>query len=285
MRALRSIAALLLTAVGVVLLLGAVAGWLIGQHRDPTGSFTAELAPVHSDGYAIVVPDLVGLAQRHGVARWLGPGDLRVTARSSDRLVLALAPAVEASRYLDGVARTEVTGIGYASGAQPVSVGTVGGTDVPGTLPSSWALAMDGRAVEWSMDTDGPVSLVVFRADGRPGLTATLTAGLRPSSWGVLAGGLLFGGAAVVLAGAAFLVLPGPRREVVLVVERDRVVDVADRIAGHMGTDWIPRRNRRRRRAPVLDDLYADRRAGEANDGSDPLSRAEAGASYVHTAT
>src|SRR5262245_65239986 len=148
MRAVRTVAGLILTALGSVMLLAAIGGWIASQHRDSSGAYTADLAPIHTDGYAIVVPDVVGATQRHGIARMLGLGHVRVSADSSDDVVLVLAPAVEVSRYIAGVSRVEVTGIGYSAGPQPVTVGTVTGTGVPSTLLSNWNRVTNGRAVD-----------------------------------------------------------------------------------------------------------------------------------------
>jgi hypothetical protein len=148
MRTLRPLAGLFFAAVGVPLLLITVAAWIVGMHRDADGAFTARLAPVHATGYAIVVPDLVGAVQRHGAGGLIGPGDLRVSVASPDRVLLAIAPTVEVSRYLDGVARTELAGVGYATGPQPVWSGHIPGTAPAHGLPSisPWLVVPAGHA-------------------------------------------------------------------------------------------------------------------------------------------
>jgi hypothetical protein len=241
MRTLRPIAGLFFAAVGVLMLLIAVAAWIVGLHRDADGAFTARLAPVHASGYAIVVPDLAGAVQRHGAGRLIGLGDLRLSVASPDRVLLAIAPTVDVSRYLDGVARTELSGVGYATGSQPVWSG-----DIPGTAPAHglpliapWLVVPSDHALGWSLAKDTPMSLVVMRADGQPGLTVTLTAGLSPPSWGLVLAGLLLVGGVVLTGGGVLLVWPVPRREVVLMVDPDH----ADEVAERLGPWWAPRQS------------------------------------------
>lgn len=189
MRFVRPFIGLLFAVAGLLSLVTAGTEWQLGQHRDPDGAFSAELSPVHTDGYAVVVPDLAGLMQRHGLARLLGSTDLRLSAASTVPVLIALAPSTDVNQFLDGVGRAAVTGVGYATGAQPVSVIDVGGTTVPTLLPREWTVATGW--LPWTVQTRTPMSLVVLRADGRPGLTVTFTARLMPPGWALPAGGLL----------------------------------------------------------------------------------------------
>jgi hypothetical protein len=210
MRFVRPLIGLLFGAAGLFFLFAAGVGWQVGQHRDPDGAFSAELTPVHTDGYAVVVPDLAGAVKRHGLAHLLASTELRVSAGSSAPVVLALAPAADVNRFLDGVGRAAITGVGYAVGAQPVSVSTIAGTTVPTLLPREWTVATGW--LPWTVQTKTPMSLVVLRADGRPGLTVTFTASLSPPTWALPAGGVLFVSGLLLVLFAVFLVRPVARR-------------------------------------------------------------------------
>jgi len=263
MRIRRPLAGLFLAAAGVPMLLLALTAGIVGLHRDGDGAFTARLAPVHATGYAIVVPDLAGTVRRHGAGGLIGAGDLRVSVASSDRVLLAIAPTVDVSRYLDGVARTELVGVGYASGSQPVLSG-----DIPGTAPAHglplippWLVVPAGPALSWSLANDTRMSLVVVRADGQPGLTVTLTAGLSPPSWSLVLAGLFLVAGVLLTGGGVFLVWPVPRRELVLTADPDDVDDVGD----GFGPWWAPRR--------------------PADESDPPYDEAELQQGYVETAT
>ena len=113
-----------------------VAAWVVGDQRDQQGAFVTTLAPVQTDGYAVVVPDVAGVFARHGIARLLGDGRLTINVRSTspddtDLIVVALVPAGDATRYLSGTARTEVGAVGYSTGVQPVQ-----SIEVPGEAPT-----------------------------------------------------------------------------------------------------------------------------------------------------
>jgi hypothetical protein len=254
MRALRSAVGLALVAVAACLLFSAVVGFLVSRHRDG-GSFTAPIATIHADGQAIVVPDLAAAVHSHGGARVLGDGQLRITAQGDEPLVLVLAPAADAARYLDGVARTQVVGVGYAHGQQPVELASIPGAGTLASLPPGWTAVRDGRPLDWAMASDPPMSLLILRADGQPGVTADIAVALRPAWLGAGVAGLLLAGIGAFAAGALLLLWPGPRREMLLVVDADRVADVAGRIAERISA-----------RSPRDDDLVLIPAAKEAAD-------------------
>jgi hypothetical protein len=213
MRVLRSAAGLVLLVAGVAASLGGVAGWVIGDHRTGDGSFVAELAPVHTDGYAISVPDVSGLVARHGAGRLLGDGELRLTVRADRPVVVALVPAVEASRYLTGVERTEVVGVGFASGAQPVQTWDQVGGEPRSAIPRSspWLVVGPGEPLALDLPSAQSMSLVVLRSDRDPDFTVTVTASLRPPSWGLATAMLLLVGGLGLCSGTALVLLRRPR--------------------------------------------------------------------------
>jgi hypothetical protein len=208
MRFVRPLIGLLFGAAGLLSMFTAGMAWQLGQHRDADGAFSAELSPVHSDGYAVVVPDLAGTLRRHGAARLLGSTELRISVTAPTPVVLALAPATEVNQYLDGVARAAITGVGYSVGAQPVSVTNVAGTAVPALLPdrSTWTVATGW--LPWTVRSDTPTSLLVQRADGKPGLTVTFAASLQPPGSALALGALVFVSGLLLLLVAGYLVRP-----------------------------------------------------------------------------
>jgi len=252
MRALRTSIGLLLVVAGVPMLIAATAGWTLMQHRDASGGFSASLAPVRSSGYAVVVPDLAELIDGHGATGKLGSGRIRISVQSSTGpLVIAVARAGDVSRYLDGVARSELIGVGFSAGAQPVDVVDVAGTAVP--APTAQQLFWAGTAPE-TIELDVPrspgekTSLVLMRSDGTAGIDATLTVGFYPGWLNAATWGLLLAGSVALLAGLVAVFFPARRREMVLVLEPHRMVDFADRIAQRLGAIRTPRLRRNRRR-------------------------------------
>lgn len=209
----RVLAGWALVAGGTLALTGAVAAGLAGGHRTEIG-FTANLMPVHTDGHAILVPDVGAVLERHGLARLLGDGRLTVTVQSaSTDLVAALVPTPDAVGYLGGTAHAEVLAVGYGSGPQPVqAVDRPGG---PPSGPAPWEArseAAASRAASLSLEvpTRGPVALVVRRSDGGPDLTVAITAGFAPASWGVATTVLWIGAGLATVAGLALLLVGRP---------------------------------------------------------------------------
>jgi hypothetical protein len=194
---------------------------VLGDHRASDGSFVAELAPVHTDGYAIIVPDVSGTVARHGAGRvlddmpLLGDARLTLTVRVDRPAVVALVPSAEANRYLAGVRGTEVVGVGFANGAQPVEVRDLQGTQPRLEMPRAapWIVLGPDRPHELSLPQAETMALVIMRADRDPVFSATMTAGLRPSSWSVAGWLLLFVGGLCLLSGTTLLVRSRPRDE------------------------------------------------------------------------
>lgn len=218
---LRVVAGLILVTAGVLSLAGGVVAWVLGGQRTDSGggdqgAFVATLAPLHTDGYSIVVPDVADVLARHGVGRYLGDGRLTVTVRSAlanpaDQIVVSLVPAGDALRHLAGTARTEIRTVGYTTGDQPVlTQSMVGGAP---TRPTPWELdELAGHLVTVSLDVPAsqPTALVIGRADGASDFTVAVTVGFAPSSWGTATTVLLITGCLGTLAGLALLVLRRP---------------------------------------------------------------------------
>lgn len=216
----RVLAGWALVAAGALALAGAVAAGVAGGHRTEVG-FTAPLFPVHTDGHAILVPDVGAVLDRHGLARLLGDGQLTITVRSASvpaaDLVVALVPSPDAVRHLGGTAHTELLAVGYAPGLQPVHAVDRPGREPDG--PAPWEAAPDqsgAREVTLSLSvpTGEPVALVVRRSDRAPDLTVAITVGFAPASWGVASTVLWIGGALATLTGLALLLMRRPVMEI-----------------------------------------------------------------------
>jgi hypothetical protein len=222
--ALRVLGGLVLLAAGVLALGGGVVAWVLGErHTADDGAFTAPLAPVATEGYAIVVPDVSEVVARHGVARYLGDGRLTITVRSSmpgpdGVLVVALVPAADAIAYLSTSARTEIRSVGYATGEQPVQTVALAGGAPQGrpawevTEPAPGVVVQAGRVatVSLNLPSDRTMTLVIRRWDGSASVAVTMTAGLAPSSWGTATMTLLIAGPLGTLSGLALLILRQP---------------------------------------------------------------------------
>jgi hypothetical protein len=225
MRFLRKLIGLGMVMVGIPALLVGGAGWLAAGHRDPNGAFTAELAPLRGSGPVVVVPDVSDVLARHRAGGLLTPGPVRVTVVSSPSAVLLLVmPADVARQYLDGVARTEVAGVGYAAGPQPVTTEDIAGTDTLARLPAAGILA-SGTDVVFDPSAPGRLSLLVVRDDLAPGVEASLVVGIRPGWLDPAARGLLLGGG-LLLVGGLMVLFWRTARELTLVVEAQRLVDL-----------------------------------------------------------
>src|SRR5262249_52084279 len=152
-----------------------IAGAVALSHRSDDGGFTATLAPIHADGYAVEVPDVNGTLGHAGFGALFGSGHVRVSVRANNGpLLLALGPSAEVRPYLDGVPRSDLVAVGFAHGEAPVTLTTLPGEWPPNTPSdqSFWTLTSSGE-LNWSNGPQ-PQSLVLIRTDNRPGIDATL---------------------------------------------------------------------------------------------------------------
>src|SRR2546430_12508698 len=93
MRVLRVLLGVVAILVALPLLLGGVTLWAAMQHRADDGSFTAPLAPIHTGGYAVVVPDVDALLRQEAPFVRGGETTVRLTPpTTSGPPLLFLAP-------------------------------------------------------------------------------------------------------------------------------------------------------------------------------------------------
>jgi hypothetical protein len=192
---------------GVLLLIGGLV--VIAAHafvRDNDGFYTSGNELLESDSYAILTED-IDLSDR--AADWAPDeflGDLRFRAEdeSGGQVFLGIARTSDLDRYLDGVARAEVTGF----------EGTPRYDELPGRAPagppdaeSFWAAQSQGpgeQTVAWEAES-GNWTAVVMNADGARGIAVEADAGVQ-ISWLIWLGiGLAVVGLAVA-AGAVALI-------------------------------------------------------------------------------
>jgi hypothetical protein len=255
MRSLRTFIGLLLVVFGLPMAVIAVAGLRGLQHQDASGAFSSELAPVATAGYVVVVPDVAGLLDRHGATRLMGNGQLRLTLGHSEvPLVLAVGPAAEVEEFTRGIARTEVTRVGFAVGPQPVQSTDIAGASLVAGLPqrAGWRTALAGQTLDLSQPTDPGIALVVLRTDQQAGFAPVLAVAFTPGWLSPAVWGLLLAGTVALVAGVALALWPVRRQEVLVVVEEHRMVDLADRIARKLGRDVDIKHGRHRGAAPLL---------------------------------
>ncbi|WP_344132347.1 hypothetical protein, partial [Luedemannella flava] len=238
---LRTAAGIIVLLTAVPLTIGGIAGWHVMQHRGPGGGFDATLAPLDTDGYAIVVPDPSALFAAQGYLARTGASRVRVTAASVGGEPLLLGLATDPAGYLAGVRHGVLGDVRMARGPLPVRVDTVAGTRTPadpraqtfwrGTAPAAVDLTMGGSS------PPAP-ALVLMRADGAPGIHATVRVSvfprwLNPATWGLLTAGpllLVFG----------VLMLSWRRRTATVVVvpttDVDELVTVLRQATGQLPT-------------------------------------------------
>jgi hypothetical protein len=261
----RRVIGLIFLVLGLPLLVVAATGWTALAHAEG-GTFGADLAPVRTNGYAVVVPDVAELVDRHGAGGYLSNGRLRVTVRSSSVPVrLVVAPADAVRRFVDGVARTELSRVGFAQGPQPVDLVEFSGMRDPGlqTVPG---VVASGTDVELPVSADVPLAVLLTRVDGQAGLTVSLGVGMR-SGWLEITtwSALLLG--AIGTIGGGLIVLIGPRRR--------KAAEDSERIA-----DGYPPSHRHSRRGRDLTGELVTVPSWEY-----PYEEERRESPYVHTAT
>ncbi|OLB77434.1 MAG: hypothetical protein AUI14_15935 [Actinobacteria bacterium 13_2_20CM_2_71_6] len=233
MRVLLGVVAIL---VALPLLLGGVALWAAMQHRADDGSFTASLAPMHTSGYAVVVPDVDTLLRREAPFVRGGQTTLRFTARTgSGAAFIGLAPRAAVERYLTGVSYAAVSQIRLARGGLPVNLTPVPGSFAPPSPPvdqTFWLVSSTSGTLFWSpSDLRGDqLALVVMNPSGAQAGEVSASAAMMPRWLDPTTWGLLILGTVAFLIGMVLLFWPRRQREIVYVVEPSQVPEIAARL-------------------------------------------------------
>jgi len=192
---------------------GAVALWADLSHRDSTGYVATGVHAFSSAGSALVT-DPIELGNP-GV-EWLystvalGEVRIRVTPTNSDSTTfVGIGPSADVDGYLAGVSHTLISDY-WSGNAKPVAGGT------PSTPPEAqgfWVASASGtgpQTLTWD-PANGSWTVVVMRADGKPGVDVTTDLGARmPSLIGMAVVSLVIGG--VLLVGGVILIVVAIRR-------------------------------------------------------------------------
>jgi hypothetical protein len=108
---------------------------------------------MHTQGYAVVVPDVDALLRREAPFVRGGQTTLRFTARTpAGPALLGLAPEPAVDGYLTGGTRAEVTQVRPARGRLPVALAPVSGTATPAAPvdESFWLVSSSSGTLFWS---------------------------------------------------------------------------------------------------------------------------------------
>ncbi|GAB2937282.1 hypothetical protein GCM10027280_26830 [Micromonospora polyrhachis] len=278
MRFGRAIVGILLLIIGLPGLLVGGALWMVLQHRDDSGAFSASMEKLDTPGYAVVVPDLATLLYRDAPFTRTDQGLLRLTAQTPDGAVfLGLAPTDTITAYLAEAPYVAVDRVAVTRGPLPVRVKPVmpvqSSLPGPNTSPVSsseppveppraqsfWVQQGYGTIdIDHAALRDQGLGLVLMRADAEPGISLDMRAEVRtgwldPMAWGSLAGGVV-----LTMLGVAVLVWRSRPREVIFVVEPDQVPLLAARV-GISSLAELGRVGRARGSVPTLEgELAAD---------------------------
>jgi hypothetical protein len=242
MRVLRVLLGVVAIVVAVPLLLGAGAVWTATQHRAADGSFTAPLAPLRTDGYALVVPDVDGLLRRAAPFTRTAQTTVRFAARTpAGPAFVGLAPRAAVEHYLAGVPYSAMTEVRLARGGLPVTLAPVAGDGSPPPPPvdqTFWVAASTLGALSWSPSAVRAehLALVVMAPDGSAPVEVAASAAMLPGWLDPAEWALLILGTLAFLAGLVLLLRPRRRREVVYVVEPSQVPELAARL----GVSTVP---------------------------------------------
>jgi hypothetical protein len=212
----------LTVVLGAVLLLVST-GFLLGggtllwadQTQRADGFVWSGTTQVDTDRYAIASDAIVleGAGADWALDRFLGTA--RIEARASDGatpVFVGVATSRDAAAYLHGVGHRRLDGIGPMWDNSPMGPGVMqdfrGGR--PATPPADadfWVAQSTGsgtQVVDWRPE-NGNWTVVVMRADGRAGVDVEARVGVSAPQLGLLAGGLLVGGAVLLAAGASLV--------------------------------------------------------------------------------
>jgi hypothetical protein len=192
----------------VLLLLGLGLILIHGSARDEDGYFSSDDAAVTAPGYAVTTDEIdLGTDTDWVPEKVLGDVRLRATGAGGRPVFIGIGPSADVARYLNGVARSELTDI--EGNGDPVLAQRPGGK--PSRPPGAagvWTARAAGpgeREVVWD-PAPGSWTAVVMNVDGGRGVAADVSVGMKVGwvLWvgialgltGLLAGGL--GGLAIV---------------------------------------------------------------------------------------
>jgi hypothetical protein len=182
------------------------------------GRFQTEPTRLSADGVALVADSV----QVSALPRERAFADLHATVRldlvdTSDDVFVGVAPADDASNYLDGAAVDHIVDFdgfaGFDVSVRTVSVDGRSTVDPPGQQ-DFWVASVSGtapRTLTWEIQT-GDWWIVLMNADGSSGVDATVRASFDIPVLGPIALLLLLFGLAILIAGILLLVSAARQR-------------------------------------------------------------------------
>ena len=235
MRVVRTVAGMLLLAIGLPVLLAGGALWTAKDHRDSQGAFSASFEPVSTAGNAVVVADLDALLADDAPFTRGADTRLRITATTDGGpAFIGIASIEDTAGFLAGSPYSRVDGMSLARGPLPMRTSEIAGTGTPAGAPGTQAfwVRQGAGSLEWTpSDLRGQkLSLVVMHLDAHAGVAVDLRAAAGVGWLVPTAYGLLVLGALMVLLSIAALAWPTRPREVVFVVEPDQVPAVSAKL-------------------------------------------------------
>lgn len=202
---------LALPAIGLLAAGGGLGAAQLWQ-RDGDGYFDLNIDRLDSSTPVVMVNDL-SFAAHEGTPDWIvnslrADVRLRVAAADDGReTFVGIARDEDIDRYLSGVAHARVAEL--VDGKVPLYEIEGGDNSVPAPVEQDfWAATASGagtQELEWRA-TDGNWSIVLMNADGSPGVSAAVNAGLKVASLGRLTVALVIVGVAMAAASAALIV-------------------------------------------------------------------------------
>jgi hypothetical protein len=209
-----------MTVVGALLIvlalvLGAVATfatWAYATQRDADGFFTSDTGRFETLSYA-VVSDKIDLGERP-VSRGRGPdiGDLatvriKVDPQVEEPVFVGIGPVDDVDRYLDHVARAEITDVHLQPFGATYRFRDGGAPAERPRAQRFWAATVSGsgpQTLQWDVES-GHWAVVIMNADGSAGVGVEASVGVK-ADWVLPAAiGLGVGAFVLVALGAVLL--------------------------------------------------------------------------------
>ena len=208
------VAGCVVALIGAAMLVGTlVLTWAYATQRDDDGYFTTRQVRIETATPALQSGS-IDLGSNIRPERWpFGNGDLatvrfRATAREGEQVFIGIAHTSDVDTYLAGVAHDEVTDVHWSGDA--VNYRRTDGTASP-TPPvdqTFWAASASGSGVQtlnWQVQ-GGSWSMVMMNPDGRVGVAADVSVGVKVKAIvGLMIG--LGASSVVLLGGAAALIV------------------------------------------------------------------------------
>lgn len=203
------VAGVLIVLPGLALSAAGSAGlWLNGQ-RDAAGFISTPTQYISSSAAAVTIEnvslDIDGSTARYVSSNDLGQLRVRVAGADSSAVFVGIAPQAAVDRWLAGRAHDEITDIDAGNLRYQHRPGAA--TVNPPGEQRFWSATAAGpgtQELRWQV-TSGNWSIVTARPDGTPGVNVQAAVAAKIPGLGGLAAGLLIGGVALILIGAALI--------------------------------------------------------------------------------